>query len=430
MAGEEKKKPDLKSRLKNTQMGTGAGAAPTPAVGPDAGGETFASAPVTPAVAPVSSDDDLVVPDFIKQQMAEEAAAKARAAAEARRILEEDERREAAEEAARRRQAAIAADPFAAGAAQAPASAADFHIVVDEKPVDDAEVGRKRTGTLIAVVATGIVALGAGYLGGNQMSDREQANRTKAAVDEIRRQVDTAGAIISTMKEKVDHAAEAARLPPATPGGEDNNAPPPAGNPTIDPELATWFQAQQPEPPITPDSYAGRVGRLRPDLLQKLMKVQIELQEAWFQLRRHSEATTAGTAVINQSIQGIASTNADLSRLMVVFGPGGNNGPPVMGTLVFASPAQGAEGQFAITPAIPGTGANRGLYTAGDLAAANTLRTVGVPVARAGVPTIIAAGVGRPFQDYQARLRNIRSLVNTLNTDYRSLTEALNGQGH
>jgi hypothetical protein len=230
------------------------------------------------------------------------------------------------------------------------------------------------------------------------------------------------------MKEKVDHAATAARIPAANANSDDPPAPAAAqaGAPTVDPELATWFQALPSDPPLSPESYAGRVGRLRPDLVQKLMKVQIELQEAFFQLRRHSELSSGPQqALITASIGNLVSTRTELSRLMVVFGPGGNGGPPVMGNLVFAQPAP-AEGQFTITPAIPGTPPTRGIYTAGDLAAAATIRTVGVPVAMAGVPQAITVGSGRPFQDYQTRLRAIRGLVDQLVTDHRALAEALN----
>jgi hypothetical protein len=422
---EEKKKPDLKARLNRTAAGAAPPAAPTAPGSADVGA---ASPDFVPAPAPaVGAEDDLVVPDFIKQQMAEKAAAEARAAEEARRAAEEARRAaeaRAAEEEARKRRAAMAADPFAAGGAvhEAPQ---EIRIVMDDKVVEDHEVGRKRTGSVVAILVAAAVSLGVGFLGGNWLSDRDQANRTRAAVTEIRTHVDEAGALISTMKEKIDRAAEAAAIPAAR--GEEPAAP--AAAPAaarLDEDLTTWFAQLSPEPPLTPDHYAGRVGRLRPDLLQKLMKVQIQLQEAWFQLRRHQEITQGTLPIIRGALQQLQPARADLSRLMVVFEPGTGNGPPVMGTLTFARPGA-PNGAFTLEPAPAGAPPTRTLYTSGDIAAPAIIRTVGVPVAFAqGVPPHIVGGVGRAWIDYQARLRSLRTLVDQLANDHRQLADALN----
>ncbi len=422
---DEKKKPDLKARLNRTAAAQGAPppastATPSPA-DPVAPSTDFVPTPA-PIVAP---DDDLVVPDFIKQQMAEKAAAEARAAEEARLAVEAEERR-IAEAEARKRRAALAADPF--GSSAAVAQPQDIRLVLDDKHVEDHEVGRKNTGSIVAVFVAAAVALGVGFLGGNWLSDREQANRTRAAVVEIRQQVDAAGAIISTMKEKVDRAAEAAAIPAAR-GNEEPPAPTTApAAARVEEDLHTWFAQQQPDPPLTPESYAGRVGRLRPELLQKLMKVQIQLQEAWMALRHHQEITAATLPVIRGSLEQLQPTRTNMSQLMVVFEPGQANGPPVMGSLVFARPPgeTGTAGQFTIEPAITGTPPTRGLYTSGDLTAPAVIRTVGIPVRSQGLPATFASGLARPWLDYQARLRSLRGLVDQLANDHRQLADALN----
>jgi len=424
---DEKKKPDLKARLNRTAATQGALPSASPAT-PGPGDVAAPMADFVPAPAPVvAPDDDLVVPDFIKQQMAEKAAAEARAAEEARLAVEAEERR-IAEAEARKRRAALAADPFAAGAGHSEGPQ-EIRLVIDEKPVDDAEVGRKRTGSIVAIVVAAAVALGVGFLGGNWLSDREQANRTRAAVVEIRQHVDEAGAIISTMKEKIDRAAEAAAIPAAR-GTEEPAAPTAApAAARLDEDLTTWFAQQQPEPPLTPDHYAGRVGRLRPDLLQKLMKVQIQLQEAWMGLRRHQETTAATLPVIRGSLEQLQPTRANMSQLMVIFEPGTGNGPPVMGSLVFARPpaAQGGTpGQFTIEPAPAAPPLTRGLFTTGDLSTPALIRTVGVPVQPRGLPGAFASGLARPWLDYQARLRSLRTIVDELANDHRQLADALN----
>ena len=82
-------------------------------------------------------------------------------------------------------------------------------------------MGRKNTGAIITVVATGLIALGAGYLIGDFKASKSEETRTRGAITDIRRAVDTAGSTITTLKDKVDHAAVAA-------GVQGDEAPAPA----------------------------------------------------------------------------------------------------------------------------------------------------------------------------------------------------------
>jgi hypothetical protein len=422
---EEKKKPDLKARLNRTAVGT----APVLGAQPDLAGAVGGtpSGGLDPVGEPViaSASADIAVPEFIKQQLAEKAAAEARAAEEARQAAER-ESRAAAERAAQERARAMAADPFAASTASA--GPQEIRLVIDDKAVSDEEVGRKNTGAILGLVIVGVVALGGGFLMGGFMETRKQGARTVEAIGEIRRAVDTAGTVIATMKNKVDHAATAAGIAAQgeEPAGQPAAAP---GTATVDEELITWFAQQPPEPPLTPDVYAGRVGRLRPDLVQKLMKVQFELSQAWGDLRRHQGTTQPSLALIRSSMADLQRVRGEYQRMAVVFAPGPENGPRVIGTLVsLGSPDP--SGAVAISPALTGTPATRQFYTGGDLTAAPTVGTVAIPVSvSAGLGAVATVGLVRPWSEYVGRLRALRTLVDTLAQDHRQLTDTLSRAG-
>lgn len=418
---DEKKKPDLKARLNRTVVGN----APGVGAPPDAAPPGTPSAGFDPVsdLGIASAGSDIAVPDFIKQQRAEQAAAEARAAEEAR-LAAERATRAAAERAAQERARAIAADPFAsASAAEAPQ---EIRLVIDEKAVSDAEVGRKNTGAVLGFVITGAIALAAGFGIGGLMESRKQGAQTIAAIAEIRRSVDASGATIATLKNKVDHAATAAGIAAA---GEDQPGQPAAApaTATIDEELGTWFAQQPSDPPLMPTVYAGRVGRLRSNLVEKLMKVQFELAQAWGDLRRHSNTTQgANLRLLQTSLSDLQRVRGEYQRLGVVFAAGPQDGPRVLGTLVSLG-APDPQGAFTITPALAGTPPTRQFYTGGDLAVPATVGTVTIPVSvSGGLGAVAMGGLTRPWSEYVGRLRNLRTLVDTLANDHRQLTDALN----
>ncbi len=432
---EEKKKPDLKARLKGTMAGPPPAASSEPAFPPPSVGGDIAPPVVAPPVSvdvpPIappmaSGGDDIAVPDFIRAQMAEKAAAEARvaaekAAAEARAI---EQARLAAEHA---RVAALAADPFSASATS---SAHEVHLVIDDKHVSDAEVGRGRnTGAILATLAVGAISLVAGYLIGDFKSSRDEESKTRGAITEIRRAVDATGATVTTLKDKVDAAATAAGIAAGGEEGQQQQQAPTQAR--VDEELLTWFSQQSPDPPLGPDVYAGRVGRLRPDLVSKLMKVQIELEQVWRDMQRHTALTSgANLQVVRSSLTEAQRVRTEMQHLAVIFGPGrGQDAPPVMATLVV--PTYDQTGGFTFPP-VPGlTGApRRTVYTTGDLSAAATIGTVGIPVAPGpGVVGNVVSNLGRPWSDYVQRLTRLRTAVDALQNDHHSLGEALSRAG-
>lgn len=417
---EEKKKPDLKARLNRAHAGqapavngpapsldapTSAGFAPTPGFAPSVDEDVAAQGAGDPA-------GDLAVPEFIRQQLAEKAAADARAEAEARAAADAL--------AAAKARAAAAADPFASSsAAVAPQ---DIRLVIDDKAVADSEVGRGRSGTYIAVAITALLALGGGLMGGLQIASSQDAKKTRDAIGAIRSAVDQSGTTIAQLKEKVDHAAAAAGVQ-SREDGEQQAAPVRPDQLRVDTDLTTWFGTQGSEPPLTPTTYAGRVGRLRPDLLQKLMTVQIGLQDAWYQLQSHQRITTANLASIRESMEATRNTAQELSRLYVVFTPGPQNGPRLLANLV-----QGSIEPTGVQLATPmGAGpATRPFYTGGDLTAPNNASSI-IPVdSRTGASRVILSHIARPWEEYRGRVRALKNLVDRLEGEHRQLSTALN----
>jgi len=415
---DEKKKPDLKARLNRTVVGQGPGGAQGVAPPSDPAAQS-AAVPAPPGLEglvpapPVAAAEDLVVPDFIKQQMAEKAADEARAAAERAAA---DAR--AAQQA---KAAAAAADPFAASHAASAAQAQDIKLFVDGKEVSDEEVGRQKTGSKVAIVATGLIALVAGWGFGDLRANKRDAERTTAAITEVRRAVDSAGAVIAAMKEKVDQAATAAGVQGSEAEGQQQQ---PQANATVNEELASWFASQPPEAPFSETAYAGRVGRLRPDVVSKLMKFHYELNEAWADLRRHTNLSQGNSlAAIRASLNDLQRVRGEYQRMMVVFAPGQGDGPPVLGTLVFAQPQPGTP-NFTITPVPAGSTPTRTFYTSGDLVP--SIRTVGIPVSiSGGIGPQVVRGLTGPWSEYVARLRRLRSQADQLQQDHRALSEAL-----
>ena len=101
-------------------------------------------------------------------------------------------------------------------------------------------------------------------------------------------------------------------------GEEGQAAAPPNAQATVDEGLTTWFSQQSPDPPLGPDVYAGRVGRLRPDLVAKLMKVQIGLEQVWRELQRHQQLSSGpGLLVVRNSLRDAQAARGEYARLEI-----------------------------------------------------------------------------------------------------------------
>ncbi|MEM9073956.1 MAG: hypothetical protein AAGE52_36020 [Myxococcota bacterium] len=151
---------------------TGAEPKPKPAVAPP-GGVVAPPAAVKPAAAP-----GIVAPPFAQKKEAPKPAAPA--------------------------------DPFAA---QAPAAGPqEVRLVFDDKPVDDGEVGRKRKGrTMMLLALGGVLGLLLGYFSGNVMDQRKIHNMAVRDGKEIYDAVREASNVVSEAQRLVDEAVRKAR---------------------------------------------------------------------------------------------------------------------------------------------------------------------------------------------------------------------------
>jgi hypothetical protein len=421
---DEKKSPNLKDRLKKTAVGTAApgpvappagavapivgDALPPPPVAAPISGINDVAPPVVPGVPGIPAvpgipgfGSDVAPPPFVQQQQAAaQAAARARAAAE---------------------------DPFGA-VMSAPVGPQEVRLVIDEKPVDDKEIGRKRTGNLIAIVATGVIALGGGYAFGGLMESKAQERQTLSAVNNVRTEFSRIGDLIATIRQKVDRAAERGNI--QVQRGEEGEGQQQAAThpPEVDEELITWFREQPPEVPLSPDVYAGRVGRLRGTVVSKITLVQLQLNEIWQLLQRH--ARTDVTRVRAALAAANPQTN-ELSRMAVAFAR--NQQGAVFAQLVTVGQPVQPGGQVPISGVGIPAGQLRTLYQTGDIRNAD-LTTILIPVnPQVGVAAQAMAGAAQPWLQYRERVADMKQLADQLAQNHQQLMDALAGssaRGH
>jgi hypothetical protein len=114
------------------------------------------------------------------------------------------------------------ADPFATSAAPA---AHEVRLVIDEKPVDDAEVGRKKKGLLYIMMGIGLaLGLAVGLGAGSINAERRIYNLAVQDGDDIYASVRTASDTVNKAKGFVDSAIAAARGAGGRPPSVDRQA--------------------------------------------------------------------------------------------------------------------------------------------------------------------------------------------------------------
>ncbi|MEZ4408757.1 MAG: hypothetical protein R3A52_20140 [Polyangiales bacterium] len=157
--------------------------------------------------------------------------------------------------------------------------------------------------------------------------------------------------------------------------------------------------------------------------MQKLMTVQVGLQDAWYQLQSHQRITQGNLDSIRGSLATTREAAQQMTNLYVVFTPGPQNGPRLLANLV-----QGEiQGQGVHLATTVGSGpATRSFYGGGDLTEAANINSA-IPIdSRAGAPRVIVAHIARPWEEYRARVRVLKGLVDRLEAEHRQLSEALN----
>lgn len=104
---------------------------------------------------------------------------------------------------------AAPADPFAA--AQPVVAAQEVRLVIDDKAVSDAEVGRRSSGKLIiAAVVVALAGIGVGWFVGSTARERNLYNRALSDAKEMYGAVNTASPTVESAAKLIDQALKAA----------------------------------------------------------------------------------------------------------------------------------------------------------------------------------------------------------------------------
>lgn len=421
----EEKKPNLKERLKKTQVGMQNPAAPAgggPAVPiappggdivppPVAAGVNPPSipAPAVPAIPGVPGlSSDVAPPPFVLEQQAQQQAA-AKAAALAK---------------------AVADDPFAVAASHAAPSPQEVRIVVDERPVDDKEVGRSRTGLIVGFVATAIVSAGLGFVFGGQAEVSSQGKQTLLALNAVREKAQSASNTLATVKTKLDAACAAANI---TGTGEDQQQQQaaPSHPPEVNLDLVTWFRQEGGEnAPFGPEVFATRMHRLDPSVSQKIAAVHVMFAQLWRDLNAHAAATGDGSA-IRESLASAAQASSMSLRLGMTFKQPQANAPWV-GVLTLAEQVNLQAGQVTLGPplnGIPEPTRPRSIFVGNaplqPSQLANTFISINVTD---GLGPALQRSSTLAWLQYRSRLMSLKNLVNQLEQAQQGLLNALSGR--
>jgi hypothetical protein len=420
----EEKKPNLKDRLKKTQVGAQNPAAPAgppgaaAPVAPPGGGDFVAPpvgapvhapsipAPALPGIPGIPGlSGDVAPPPFVQEQQAAAKAA-AKAAAHAR---------------------AVADDPF--GASTHVAGPQEVRIVVDERPVDDKEVGKGRAGTFIAVGATALVSIGIGYMIGGQTEVNSQNRQTLSALGGVREKAQAAGNSLATAKTKIEHACERANIT----GGNEDQQPgaAPSHPPELDMDLVTWFRESGGEnAPFGPDVFAARMGRLDPSVSQKIAAVHVMFAQLWRELQAHSAATGDGASV-RESLTAARDSSAMTLRLGMIFKQPQENAPWV-GVLAMAQNVDPRTGQVTLAPltGIPEPTRARAIFTGAQPLAPSAIGNTYVSInVTDGLGPQLQRASSLPWLQYRQRLTSLKNLVTQLANAQEGLVNKLSGRG-
>jgi hypothetical protein len=414
----EEKKPNLKDRLKKTQVGAQNPAAPAGAgaVAPPPGADLVAPpiappvaagipAPAMPAIPGIPGlSGDVAPPPFVAEQQAQQAAA-AQAAARAK---------------------AAADDPFAA--AHAAPSPQDIRIVVDERPVDDKEVGRSRTGLIVGVAGAALLGLALGFVGGQQSEVSSQGRQTLSALNGVREKAQAAANTLATVKTKVNQACERANIPAGDGEGQPQQAA--AREPQVDMDLVNWFRTEGGEnAPFGPDVFAARMGRLTPEVSQKIAAVHVMFAQLWRDLGAHAAATGNGEAV-TESMRAAADSSAMTLKLGLIFKQPQANAPWV-GVLTLAQNVNPQTGQVTLAAlnGIPEPTRPRSIFTGAQPINQQNLPNTFVSVnVTDGLGPSLQRSSAMQWMQYRSRLMGLRNLVNQLDQAQQGLMNKLTGR--
>ncbi len=221
------------------------------------------------------------------------------------------------------------ADPFAAGpSSQGPQ---EVRLVIDERPVDDSEIGRRQRGrTLIVVsvcIALGLV-IGAGA--GSMNGRRTLYNITVRDGHEIYNAVDTASRTVLDAQQHVEAIATSA-------GGA-------GGAPSVNyTEIAALVALQN---PLTANAFSRKnYGAFQPGAVDDLFSYYQNVQRLWEHFQHLNAITAAPRRPVLDETAALTGEAATAQFVAVLVAAPEDDGGGYVGQLAFAEPAMGADGQ-------------------------------------------------------------------------------------
>lgn len=220
--------------------------------------------------------------------------------------------------AARPAPAPQSADPFAAGPAQA-AGPREVRLVIDEKPVNDAEIGRKQRGRVFIILGLGMLLGGAlGFTTGNVVEQNRLRSQVIADGKDIYASVHTASDSVNQAKRLVNTALERSGATP----------------PVVD--FATIEQLRALKKPFEAGVFARRkYGAFQPGTVDALFEYYNDVNQLWEKFAAISARTLnagARTELTNSS-----QAAATLSTTQYGLIPRSIEGA-IIGTLVYVDP--------------------------------------------------------------------------------------------
>lgn len=314
MSDDKKPKKDLRARLGRTISPNTPGAPPIAA--PNVGG---AAAPAPGAPAPVVAPPAAVAPPVVAPPIAAPGVAAPKLPFGGPEVAAPPFAQPA--EPARPK---APMDPFAAGPAVA-AGPQEVRLVIDDKPVDDSEVGRKQRGRNFLLLGIGLVVgalLGGGF--GSMNGRNVLYNVTVRDGHAIYQTVNDASARVLEAQTKIDRLVERAAGAGGQPAGVD---------------YATIEELRGMEIPIQANAFARKnYGAFQPGTVDDLFAYYNNVQLVWERINRLAALTLneSRRAELDRTAQAAGESASALYGVLPVSTEDG-----ILGSLVFIEPIEG-----------------------------------------------------------------------------------------
>jgi hypothetical protein len=225
---------------------------------------------------------------------------------------------------------------------------------------------------------------------------------------------------LDDLRAHVDHAAQIANVLSATSDASPSASPAATQPPDVDETLLSWFMDQPAEPPFAPDAFAGRSGRLRANIVARLVVLTLQVAEAWRELSVLARNTNAARV---RASRDAAAQPPGVIPVVAFVRP--SRDVPVVAVLASAS-APDTHGVLTITGTGIAPGTTRLAYGGHNLTDANADRYAVLLSPGQGLPPSVRAAELMAWNQYRSRLQELKTLVDAIVETHRSLMLTFN----